>query len=265
MTDAAWRRRSPTSGVPLQRKIPLAARSWVALLILAGAIAGATGSSCRAEDKPSDKLLFLVARTYILDPVFEKSVVLMLPLQDEHIVVGLIINKPTTLQLVKIFPDSPTLKNSTEDAYLGGPVDPDTGALAFHAAKAPKQALFLYGDVYLTFDSKQITKLLRDPKQTGDMRLFLGRAQWAPEQLNGEALEGSWYTLRAEGNVIFEHDSENLWKRMHERARPPSSVENAMPHSPLVKLRVSKAGSPLFRRCVLLTKDAAPHAVTKHG
>ncbi len=264
MRHAARRRCSLTSGVPLQRKIPLVARSWVALLILAGAVAGAAGRSCRAEDKPSDKLLFLVARTNILDPVFEKSVVLMLPLQDEPLIVGLIINKPTKLQLLKIFPDSPTLKNSTEDAYLGGPVDMESGALAFHTAKAPKQALFLYDDVYLTFDSKQITKLLRDPKQTGDMRLFLGRAQWDPGQLQREALEDSWYSLRAEGNVIFEHDTENLWKRMHERAQPPSSVENAMPHTSRVKDRVTKAGSPLFRRCVLLTRDAAPHAVTKH-
>ncbi len=236
----------------------------MALLILAGAIAGVAGSSCRAQDKPSDKLLFLVARPTILDPVFEKSVVLMLPLQGEPLIVGLIINKPTKLQLVKIFPDSPTLKNSTEDAYLGGPVDMESGALAFHAAKAPKQALFLYDDVYVTFDSKQITKLLRDPKQTGDMRLFLGRAQWAPNQLQGEALEGSWYSLRAEGNVIFEHDSENVWKRMHERARPPSSVENAMPHASLVKLRVSTGSSPLLRRCALFTGDATTHPAAKH-
>ncbi len=264
MRDAVRRRRSPTSGIPLQRKIPLVARSWVAILILAGATAGVAGSSCRAEDKPSDKLLFLVARPTILDPVFEKSVVLMLPLQGEPLIVGLIINKPTSLQLVKIFPDSPTLKNSTEDAYLGGPVDMESGALAFHAAKAPKQALFLYDDVYLTFDSKQITKLLRDPKQTGDVRLFLGRSQWAPEQLQFEATEESWYSLRAEGNVIFAHDSENLWKRMHDRAQPPSSVENATPYASRVKLRVSTSSSPLFRRCALFTRDATAHLAAKH-
>jgi putative AlgH/UPF0301 family transcriptional regulator len=84
----------------------------------------------------------------------------------------------------------------------------------------------LYDDVYLSFDPKLISKLLQDPKQTGDMRLFLGRAQWAPEQLEGEALRGSWYSLRAEGEVIFDRDSEHLWKRLHERAQPQNNVEN---------------------------------------
>ena len=40
----------------------------------------------------------------------------------------------------------------------------------------------------------------------------------APEQLQGEVLEGSWYSLRAEGKVIFDRDAENFWKRPHERA-----------------------------------------------
>ncbi len=213
-------------------------------------------SMCKAEDKPAEKPLFLVARPTILDPVFARSVVLMLPLEGEPIIVGLIVNKPTKLQLVKLFPDSPNLKDSAEAAYLGGPVDPDTGALAFHAAKAPKQAMLLYDDVYLTFDSKLITKLLRDPKQSGDVRLFLGRAQWDPNQLQGEALEGSWYSLRAEGSIIFDHDSANLWKRMHARAQPPSRVEIRPPHPSMAKVRGTTSAAPAaFQPCSFSTRD----------
>ncbi len=258
MVDAVQRRHSFTSGDPSYIKFGPGAGSWVMLLLVAAAVTGFPGGLCRAEDKPSAKPLFLVARPSILDPVFAKSVVLMLPIEGEPIIVGLIVNKPTKLTLNKIFPDSPTLKNSTEDAYLGGPVDPDTGALAFHSTKPPKQAMLLYDDVYLTFDSKQITKLLRDAKVTGDLRLFLGRAQWAPEQLQGEALEGSWYSLRAEGNIIFEHDPENLWKRMHARAQPPSKVENFKPSPLNAKARAAKDGFTRFHRCVLSTEDKTP-------
>lgn len=185
-----------------------------------------------AEEKPNDKLLFLVARSPITDPFFKQSVVLMLPLEDKRTVVGLVVNKPTPLSLPEIFPDSPALKNRPDKAYLGGPVDMETPSLIFHAAKPPKQSLLLYDDVYLTLDGPYIMKRLRDPKQTGDFRLFLGRAQWDPEQLQVEALRGSWYSLRAEGDVIFDHDSERLWKRLHALARPPSDVKYRLPPTP---------------------------------
>jgi putative transcriptional regulator len=189
-------------------------------------------SPCRAEDKPNTKVLFLLARSSILDPFFERSVVLMVPLQGEPLIVGLVVNKPTQLPLVKIFPKSPDLKNRSDNAYLGGPVDMAAPALAFHSRKPPKQAIPLYDDVYLSFDPKFIAKLIQDPKETGELRLFMGRAQWAPEQLQGEALRGSWYSLRAEGEVIFEHDTEHLWKRLATRAEAPKSVERRMPQAP---------------------------------
>ena len=61
---------------------------------------------CQGEDKPNTKLLFLVARSSILDPFFERSVVLMLPLQGEPIIVGLVVNKPTNGSSLRYFQKS---------------------------------------------------------------------------------------------------------------------------------------------------------------
>ncbi len=202
---------------------------------------------CRGEDKPSTKPLFLVARSSILDPFFERSVVLMVPLQGEPLIVGLVVNKPTQLPLLKIFPKSPAVKNRSDNAYLGGPVDMASPALAFHSRKPPKQAIPLYDDVYLSFDPKFISKLIEDPKETGELRLFMGRAQWAPKQLQGEDLRGSWYTLRAEGGVIFDRDSEHLWKRLEERAEAPMHVQEWMPQSPQMFGHISTLSFCTFR------------------
>jgi putative transcriptional regulator len=248
MTDAFKPNSSPASAVQLRSQPENHASTWgwAALLLLFCVLGGVGVNPCWGEEKPTDKLLFLVARPSILDPIFEQSVVLMVPLTGEPVIVGLIINKPTRLPLIKLFPKSPTLKNSSEDAYLGGPVDLATPALVFHAPNPPKESMLLYDDVYLSFDTKLISKLMHDPKQTGDMRLFLGRAQWAPEQLQGEALEGSWYSLRAEGEVIFDRDSEHLWKRLHERARPPARVENRMPQPSRGQFRAAPGNLPSF-------------------
>ena len=228
MADALKPDCSPASGGQARRRREFAVSPLgrTALLLILALLGGVGANPCWGEQKPKAKLLFLVARRPIVDPIFEQSVVLMVPTKGTPLIVGLIVNKPTRLPLLKIFPESPALKNRPDTAYIGGPVDMAAPALAFHAPKPPNQAMLLYDDVYLSFDPQFISELLQDPKQKGDLRLFLGRAQWAPEQLQGEALEGSWYSLRAEGEVIFDRDSEHLWNRLHERARPPVSVEN---------------------------------------
>ena len=237
MADAWKPSTDPASGGQLQgrRRKAASALGWTVFLLLLSVLWGVGGTPGWAEEKPKDnpkdKLSFLVARSSIADPFFQHSVVLMLPLEGEPVVVGLVVNKPTHFTLQQLFPKSSILRYQSENAYLGGPVDMAVPALVFHAQKPPKQAMLLYDDVYLSFDLKFISKLLQDPKQTGDVRLFLGRAQWAPEQLQDEALEGSWYSLRAEGGLIFDHDSEHLWKRLSERARPPLSVEDWMPEA----------------------------------
>ncbi len=239
---------SPASAARLPGRGRIAALGCGALLLLLGVLWGVAGYPCWGEEKPSTKLLFLVARRSINDPIFERSVVLMLPLKGQPLIVGLSVNKPIRLPLVKIFPESPALKNRSDNAYLGGPVDMAAPALLFHAPKPPEQAMLLYDDVYLSLDPDFIAGLLQDPKQSGDMRLYLGRSQWAPEQLEGEALRGSWYSLRAEGKVLFDPDSEHLWDRLHLRAQPPTSVENRMvqPAPALLRAMPTSLPSPLF-------------------
>ena len=217
---------------PCRRENAASTLGWAVAVLFLCVLWGVGARPCRGEDKPNTKVLFLVARSSILDPFFERSVVLMLPLQGEPLIVGLVVNKPTQLPLLKIFPKSPALKNRSENAFLGGPVDMEVPALAFHSRKPPKQAIPLYDDVYLSFDGKFISKVMQDPKETGELRLFMGRAQWAPAQLQGEALQGSWYSLRAEGEVIFDRDTEHLWKRLEERAEAPKSVQERMPEAP---------------------------------
>jgi putative transcriptional regulator len=215
---------------------------WMAPLLLLGLLWGTGNHAYRAQEKLKEKPLFLVARPTIEDPFFEKSVVLMVPLTEEQVIVGIVVNKPTRLPLSQLFPNNAALKNRSENAYMGGPVDMSVPALIFHSAKSPKQAIPIYNDVYLTFDGKLIMKQLEDPKPAGDMRVFLGRAQWAPAQLDGEALEGSWYSLRVEGDVIFDHDSEHLWKRLHDRARPPQNVKFRLPDRSRGRAQIAPTG-----------------------
>jgi putative transcriptional regulator len=181
-----------------------------------------------AQDKPQkgdseDRTLFLVAHPELRDPVFKESVVLMFPAPvwvGEGLVVGLILNKPARIELSEIFPDDKELKNRSEIAYFGGPVDPRAPAVVFRSGKPAKQAVLLFGDVYVSFDPNFIKELLNEPEKTPDLRLFVGRSQWAPAQFQNEMVVGAWYSVRAETDLIFSASPQYLWRKLLDRVRP---------------------------------------------
>ncbi|HKQ87400.1 MAG TPA: YqgE/AlgH family protein [Candidatus Acidoferrales bacterium] len=153
----------------------------------------------------------MIARRELQDPLFQKAVVLMLPLVDKDDVVGLIVNKPTRISLHVLFPKNSAFKGRTDVAYFGGPVDVKTAGVLFRSTKAFKPAFHLSGDLYVSFDPDLIDKIMKRPKQVSDARLFLGRSQWWPDQLAREMELGSWFGEKEETSVIFRPDSANVW------------------------------------------------------
>ena len=190
-----------------------------------------------AQDNPNkgdskDKTLFLVARPGLRDPIFKESVVLMFPSSvevGEGLVVGLILNKPARVELSEIFPNDKELKNRSEIAYFGGPVDSRAPGVVFRSSKAAKQAALLFGDVYVSFDPDFIKELLKEPDKTPDLRLFVGRSQWAPAQLQNEMVVGAWYSVRAETDLIFSASPQYLWRKLFERVEPAPVAKASLP------------------------------------
>lgn len=198
-------------------------------LLVVSLLAAVFALPVHAAEKNKEQIDLLVARTEVKDPYFSHSVVLMLPETQTQLVVGLIINKPTRLTVGKLFPDTPELKGRTESAYFGGPVDIRTPSIVFQSSTEPENAVKLYGNVYLTFDSDLITKAFQRPQSDDRTRLFLGRAQWAPGQLQNEIRQGGWYRIRAEGDLVFSSHPENLWPTLHSRAAPSKYIRYELP------------------------------------
>ena len=181
-----------------------------------------------AQDKPDkedneDKTFFLVARSELREPIFKQSVVLRLPSSvgvGEGLIVGLILNKPARISLSDVFPDDQALENRSETAYFGGPVEPRAPGVVFRSRKPVKKAALLFSDIYVSFDPDFIKELLKEPGKTQDLRLFVGRSQWAPAQLQYEMVMGAWYNMRAETNLIFSTSPQYLWRKFLERAEP---------------------------------------------
>jgi putative AlgH/UPF0301 family transcriptional regulator len=184
----------------------------------------ATNSPDTPSAKPESELL--VASRDLPDPFFQKSVVLMLPFKEDQLLVGLIINKPSKIKVRDLFPDSPELQKLDTMAYFGGPVDANVGvrSAVFRSKTPPSKAILVFGDVYVSFDPNAIVALEQDPKQAATLRVFVGRAQWAPVQFQNEVAAGAWHSLHGGADSIFTTLPDMLWQRLIEQAEPRSLV-----------------------------------------
>ena len=189
-----------------------------------------------SQDKPDqgkdkNKTAFLIARPEIGDPIFKESVVVLFPSSviaaegEKRVVIGLIVNRPGRIALSDFFPGEKAFKDRSETAYFGGPVDMRSFCALFRSAKEFKQAVRLFGDVHVTFDSNFIAQHLKKPGEIEDLRLFLGRSQWSQEQLQGEIDLGAWDNMPAEMNLIFTPYPQYLWNDLLQRAAPGPIVQ----------------------------------------
>lgn len=202
-------------------------------VLLLGIILALIGASAQTEvpqpETGGKEGAFLVARPALSDPLFARSAVLMLPVKDAPLLAGLIINKRTRVSLRELFPSVGAMKNDDATAFFGGPVDIHSRSAIFRTAKAPKDALNVFGDVYVTFDSNSIAALLKNPAQASSVRIFLGRSQWGRAQLQREMLAGAWYSLRTGSDPIFSRHPDDVWRALLSRVEPRLYVERREP------------------------------------
>ncbi|HTR45832.1 MAG TPA: YqgE/AlgH family protein [Verrucomicrobiae bacterium] len=189
-----------------------------------------------AQDAPAPKprAQMLVATRDLPDPLFHDSVVLMLPVKEGPLLVGLIINKPSKIKIRDVFPDSPGLQQSDAVAYFGGPVDAAVVARSavFRSKTPPKGATLVFADVYVTFDPGEILALAENAPQASTVRIFLGRAQWAQQQFDNEVAHGAWHILPATPDSVFSSLPEFLWRSLIDRAEPRPVAQSAPPRRP---------------------------------
>lgn len=173
--------------------------------------------TAREAQSADTRPVFLVATRDMPDPLFQETVILMLPRTDLPLVAGVIINRPTTIPVRKLFPRA-ALKNQSERAFFGGPVDPNEPSLILRAPQS-SAALRLFDDIFMSDDPNAIAETLGQPAPAKELRLFLGRAQWTPDQLQAEMLERSWYLVQAKSELVFSHDPDSVWGLLVHRAQ----------------------------------------------
>ena len=150
----------------------------------------------------------LVASSDLRDPNFFRSIVLVVRHSEEG-ALGLVLNRPTKAQIKQVWSEvSDTPCESPERLHLGGPVE---GLLMALHTRPLLADLEIMPGVYYSGDPDHLRELVAETDFP--VRFYVGYAGWSGGQLEHELDEGSWLTVPATFDLIFDIDEES-WEKL---------------------------------------------------
>jgi putative transcriptional regulator len=186
----------------------------------------------------------LVATPALGDPSFHRSVVLLLD-HDEEGALGVVVNRPTEVDVGAVLPDWEAYAGVPGVVFHGGPVDLDS-ALALGAVRSA-----LHGPTGLVVPGPAGRDLLGWRRVIGDLglvdleappelvvpaldrlRIFAGYSGWGSGQLEDEVSEGAWWVLPAEPQDAFANEPGDLWRAVLRRQPGELALVSTYPEDP---------------------------------
>jgi putative transcriptional regulator len=162
----------------------------------------------------------LVASPALADPNFERSVVFLVD-HDEDGALGVVLNRPTSVDVGAILPPWEGRTSPPGVVFRGGPVGQDS-ALALARLLAPsvdgddEPVGFRRVHAALGLVDLDAPPELLAPDLAA-MRVFAGYAGWAPGQLEDEVAEGSWFVVQSVPEDAFSDQPKQLWRAVLRR------------------------------------------------
>ena len=184
------------------------------LSLTVGALLGASvllAQSKRPEDLGVGKLLVVPRDSP--DPNFAESVVLLVHYGEDG-VVGLMINRQTTLPVSRLLPELKGSSKYSDPVYVGGPVTPESVIALLQSRSEPHDATHVFGNVYLVSTKRDLESALAAGMGPGELRIYLGYCGWTRGQLENEVKRGGWYIFDGSGALVFDSKPSTLWSRM---------------------------------------------------
>ena len=154
------------------------------------------------------------------DEGFSKSVVYMCE-HTERGALGLVINKPSDINLKKLFDkvELPLDRSDLADAlvFQGGPVQTERG-FVLHESMMPgletvyASTMSIPGGLEMT-TSKDVLEALSSGNGPKKVFVSLGYSAWGEGQLESEISDNSWLTVAADIAVIFDTPVEERYAK----------------------------------------------------
>ncbi|MEU6847906.1 YqgE/AlgH family protein [Streptomyces sp. NPDC046716] len=175
----------------------------------------------------------LVATPALADPNFDRAVVLLLD-HDEKGSLGVVLNRPTPVDVGDILEGWGELAGEPGVVFQGGPVSLDSalGVAVIPggaSADGPLGWRRVHGAIGLV-DLEAPPELLA--AALGSLRIFAGYSGWGPGQLRDELAEGAWYVVESEPGDVSATRPEGLWRAVLRRQRGELAMVATYPDDP---------------------------------
>ena len=164
---------------------------------------------------------FLIAMPGLQDAAFAKSVIYMCE-HSERGALGLVINKPSDINLKKLFEkvELPLHREDLSQApvFQGGPVQTERGFVLHESVVLPgNESLYastmtIPGGLEMT-TSKDVLEALSTGYGPRKVFVSLGYSSWGQGQLESEISDNSWLTVAADPAVIFDTPVEQRYDK----------------------------------------------------
>ena len=154
--------------------------------------------------------ILLISDPFLRDPNFMRTVVLLCEHNDATGTFGLVINRTFEQTLDELITD---IDGFHVPVYYGGPVQMDTLHFLHQLPNEIPGGQEIGKDIFWGGDFEIVLTLLRQGLLDLDkIRFYLGYSGWSNGQLDSELKEKSWLTVEASNQLVFEKDTDLIWK-----------------------------------------------------
>lgn len=182
-------------------------------IVTIAALALMAGAAAKAQNLDVGRLL--VANASMQDPNFEQSVLLVLFHNDDIGTAGVLINRPTWVDATEAFPEDENLRSYDDALYLGGPLAvTELWALVESDGAGLSDVQAVTDSIVSSFDTTVLSQIDFAAADAPRVRVYAGRAEWGPGQLEREVERGDWRVLPASTEFVFADEPASLWRRM---------------------------------------------------
>lgn len=195
-----------------------AAALTAALAVACMFLAAPTPAAPFANDVDVDaNTVLLVANPAFEDPMWREGVLLAAPLPSGgH--VGVLINRPTTATLGKLFPQHAPSQKVASPVYFGGPFMARSIVAVVRTQDSPgERAVPLADGLFLAVDAPTIDRVIEGAPDAA--RYYVGLVLWRPGELRQELAKNLWSVHGADIRTVFRNDTGGLWNELSHAPR----------------------------------------------
>jgi putative transcriptional regulator len=177
----------------------------------------------------------LVASPALADPNFERSVIFLVD-HDEDGALGVVLNRPTSVDVGAILPPWEGRTTSPGVVFRGGPVGQDSALALAQLAQVSDDGDEEPVGFRRVFGPLGLVDLDAPPEilspDLAAMRVFAGYAGWSPGQLEDEVAEGSWFVVESAPGDMFSDEPRTLWRTVLRRQVGELALVATFPEDP---------------------------------